>query len=72
MTEVPPAVWNLVTSLGPSGVLLLFWWLERTERLELQKRYDILAERVLTGLNDTKVAVASLKELLQVSRRDRE
>lgn len=69
MPEVPKAVWDLVTSLGPSGIMFLFWYLERAERLELQKRYDLLTERVLTGLNDAKVAVTGFKELLQAGGR---
>lgn len=67
--EVPAAVWNLVTSLGPSGVILLFWWLERTERLETQRRNEALSERIITAMHDTKMALAGLKELLQAGRR---
>lgn len=81
--EIPwGELWNAAKLAGPFGTLLMLvmWWLERVERIRVQKeqrddktadkaRAEALLERVITGLHDAATAVRSLKDLLQAGAR---
>lgn len=67
--DFPQQVVDWAATAGPATIFGLLWWLERGERRDLQKRYDDMVERALTGLNAAATAVQGLKDLLTAGGR---
>lgn len=67
MPEFWPDVWDLVKSAGPfgAGLMLIMWWLERTERLKTRAQLDELLEG---GLKSGTTALERLADILSRSR----
>lgn len=59
MEGVPDALWEAARTAGPFGTLLMLvlWWLERVDRVRLQRERDALLERVLTTMNAGSTAI---------------
>lgn len=54
MESFPADIWEAAKTAGPFGTMLglMLWWLERNDRLRLQRERDALLERVLSTANN--------------------
>lgn len=70
MEGLPNDLWEAAKTAGPFGTLLMgfIWWLERTDRVRLQKERDALLERVLTTASSL---TETVREAIRLVRRER-
>ena len=61
-----PTITELLKSGGVGALILVFWWLERRERVELQKNKDALLERTLGTLHSVSNSLDALASSLKV------
>jgi hypothetical protein len=74
MEGVPGDLWEAAKSAGPFAglIMLALWWLERADRVQLQRERDALLERVLTTMHASSAAIQEATRLITttVIRRD--
>lgn len=72
MDQIFTQLWDAARQAGPfaSLMLLVLWWFERQERMELQKGRDALYERVLTAMSETKEALRGLRDIMRGTGHD--
>jgi hypothetical protein len=64
--DVLPTLIDLAQKAGAFGCVFatLAWLSEKSERKELQKKYDALSERTANGLATTASAISDIKQIL--------
>lgn len=62
-------LWELARTAGPFATVFatFIWWLERSERVRIQKEKDAMSERVVVGLFQASEAVKESTDLLKQS-----
>ncbi len=70
MEETLKAIIQAAQSAGPFATMIMatLWWLERKERLELQRERNGLLERVLVTMSGITQAVKDIRMLFQGGR----
>lgn len=66
MEGLPGDLWEAAKTAGPFGTLLLMvlWWLERGDRVRLQRERDALLERVLTTMHASSASIQDAIRLI--------
>jgi hypothetical protein len=66
MDPVLNGLWQSAQQAGPFAVLIMLalWWFERGERRELQHERNVLLERMLTAMSETKDAIRELRGIV--------
>lgn len=74
MEGIPGDLWEAAKAAGTFGAMMMtaLWWLERIDRVRLQRERDALLERVLTTMQASSTAVQEATRLITntVLRRD--
>lgn len=74
MDGFPDGLWEAAKTAGPFAnfLLLSLWWLERTDRVRLQRERDALLERVLSAMNAGSHALQEATRLITSKVRTRD
>lgn len=66
MEGLPVGLWDAARSAGPfAGLIMLsLWWLERADRIRLQRERDALLERVLVTMHASSKAIEDATRLI--------
>lgn len=69
MNGFPAALWELARTAGPFGAVLglVMWWLERADRIKLQRERDGLLERVLIALHGGTQAIEEATRVINLT-----
>lgn len=74
MEGLPGDLWEAAKNAGTFGAMIMtaLWWLERMDRIRLQRERDSLLERVLTAMHAATTAIQEATRLITttVLRRD--
>jgi len=63
-------VLEILKTGSPFAPFLIFWWLERRERMEKDKKLEATLERTLVTLSAVAVSINSFAEILKVKGED--
>lgn len=67
---VPPELIEWVSKAGAvaAPIFLYLWWDEKSQRIALQEKLDVLAERTITAMVEFKALLQTVVEIFNRSR----
>jgi hypothetical protein len=63
---MPPELMELIKAGGAAiaPIFAVLWWLERQDRTALQGKLDLMTERVIVAMTETKSSLQTFSSLL--------
>jgi hypothetical protein len=73
MVDVPDALWEILKTTGLAGFALIAWWLERRERIDQQKAFQLRTDALVDDLknvtSEANAAIQRIYDLLSIAKK---